>query len=79
MSSLGNAYLSFDNTVYDGIQGFIRIALDHALNKARASADSLLHGHVQVVVGLLGGKVLPWSKQTDLSVFAGVSRQHYDV
>lgn len=51
-------YLSFDDAVYDGIQGFVRVALDHALDETHAPAGGLLHGHVQVVVGLLGGEVL---------------------
>ncbi len=55
LNSLGKIiYLSFDYTVYDGFQGFIGIALDHPLNKTRAPVDGLLHGHVQIVVGLLG-------------------------
>lgn len=51
-------YLSFDDAVDDGIQGFVGVARDHALGETRAPAGGLLHGHVQVVVGLLGGQVL---------------------
>lgn len=56
-------YLSFDDALYDGVQGFVGVALDHTLGEARASAGGLLHGHVEVVVGLLGGEVL-WRRGT---------------
>lgn len=53
-------YLSFDDALNDGVQGFVRVALDHPLDETRAPAGGLLHGHVQVVVGLLGSEVLWW-------------------
>lgn len=72
MKNKTKIYLSLDDAVYDGFQGFIGIALDHPLDKARAPANGLLHGHVQVVVGLLGCQVLPWGKRRHLSVRATV-------
>lgn len=53
-SSEEHIYLSFDNTVYDGFQGFIRVALDNPFHITHAPASGLLHGHVQIVVSLLG-------------------------
>lgn len=54
-----DVYLCLDNAVDDGVQGLVGVALDHALHVTRASADGLLHAHVQVVVRLLSCQVLP--------------------
>lgn len=50
-----HAHLGFDDSLNDGVQGFIGIAPDYSLNEAHACANGLLHGHVQVVICPLGG------------------------
>lgn len=49
-----STHLCVDYPVYDGFQGFIGVALDYSLHETRAPVHGVPHGHVQVVVTLLG-------------------------
>lgn len=59
-------HLSFDNSLNDGVHGFIEKARDDSLNESHASANGLLHGYVQVVICPLGGQILTWRKNGTL-------------
>lgn len=50
--------LSLNYAINDGLQGLVGETLDDALNETAAPLDGLLHGHVQVVVCLLGSQIL---------------------
>ena len=52
------ADLCFDDSIDDSLKGLMAVAFDDALNKTRSPPHSLPHGHVEVVVGLLCGKIL---------------------
>lgn len=51
-------YLSFCDTVNDGLQRFMAVTFEDSLHAASSGRDGLPHRHVQVVVGFLRCEVL---------------------